>query len=87
MRGSDPAPAPSDVRAGAAPSSARRLIFALAALALLCLICAPVFVDLVDHEAPQARDGVIDFGSYGELTSPVGLAGDWRSSPVSATTR
>jgi adenylate cyclase len=45
---------------------------------LLCLICAPVFVDLVDHDAPQASAGTVDFSDYGQLTSPVGLGGDWK---------
>lgn len=82
MRARDPVPAPGDMAAGAAssraPSAGRRLIFALSALALLCLLCAPVFVDLVDHEAPQARGGAIDYTAYGPLDRPVGLSGEWR---------
>ena len=53
-------------------------MFAVLALALLCTLCAPFFVDLADHNAPQARGGVIDYSRYGPLDSPAGLAGEWR---------
>jgi PAS domain S-box-containing protein len=64
--------------AGGAPSPVRRLLFALAALVLLCGVCAPFFADLVDRDAPHARNGIVDYGKAGPLDAPAGLAGDWR---------
>jgi PAS domain S-box-containing protein len=58
--------------------SGRRLVFALAVLGLLCLVCAPFFADLVDHRAPPVRSGVADYSSYGALKGPSELKGDWR---------
>ena len=55
-----------------------RLIQSLAAVAMLCLLCAPLFLDTVDHSAPKAVAGVIDYSRLGPLQSPVALAGDWR---------
>jgi len=78
MKGSHPAPAPLDAPAGSAPPPVRRLLFALLALALLCTLCAPFFTDVVDHDAPRARSGVVDYSHYGPLDAPAGLAGEWR---------
>lgn len=78
MRGIDRAPAPVDTPAGSAPPPARRLLFALLALALLCALCAPFFVDMADHNAPQAQGGVVDYSHYGALEAPAALAGEWR---------
>jgi adenylate cyclase len=77
MKSRDRAPAPADVPAGSSPTPARRLAYALAALALLCALCAPFFVDLMDHDAPKARGGVVDYGGA-PLTSPAAIPGDWR---------
>lgn len=78
MRGSSRAQAPDDAPAGSAPPPVRRLIFALLALALLCALCAPFFVDFADHDAPQARAGVVDYSHYGPLDAPAALSGEWR---------
>src|SRR5690349_21223253 len=84
MKGSDPAPAPVDAPAGSAPPPVRRLLFALLALALLCTLCAPFFTDVVDHDAPRARAGVVDYSHYGPLDAPAGLAGEWRMTWLSS---
>ena len=63
---------------GAAMSSGwRRLLYSLAAVALLCTLCAPLFIDNVDHTAPKAVAGVIDLSRFASLPRPVELAGDW----------
>jgi adenylate cyclase len=54
-----------------------RLLYSLAAVAILCGLCAPLFVDSVDHGAPAAAGGVIDYSRYGPLTSPAPLSGVW----------
>ena len=54
-----------------------RLVYSLAAVALLCALCAPLFVDTVDHSAPAAVAGVIDYSHTGPLTRPVSLGGVW----------
>ena len=50
----------------------------LGAVALLCALCAPLFVDTVDHTAPKPSAGTVDFASFGPLTRPVELAGEWK---------
>jgi adenylate cyclase len=62
----------------AAPSAGRRLAFAAVVLGLLCALCAPFFIDLIAHDAPLARAGVVDFTHWGPLSTPVDLKGDWR---------
>jgi adenylate cyclase len=54
-----------------------RLLYSLAAVAFLCGLCAPLFVDTVDHSVPAAADGTIDFSRAGPLTHPVSLSGVW----------
>ena len=61
-----------------APRSGRRLAFAVLVLGLLCTLCAPFFVDLIDHSAPRIRAGQVDYSAYGPLQAPVELKGDWR---------
>ncbi|TVV76120.1 adenylate/guanylate cyclase domain-containing protein [Sphingomonas solaris] len=47
-------------------------------LGLMLLLCAPMFVDLVCHDAPRAEAGVISYRGWGRLTAPVELSGQWR---------
>jgi adenylate cyclase len=54
-----------------------RLVYSLGAVAFLCALCAPLFVDTVDHAAPAAVAGVIDYSRTGPLTRPVSLGGVW----------
>jgi adenylate cyclase len=54
-----------------------RLLYSLAAVALLCALCAPLFIDNVDRDAPAAVGGVIDYSRSGPLTRPVSLGGAW----------
>ncbi|PZQ57829.1 MAG: hypothetical protein DI570_19370 [Phenylobacterium zucineum] len=77
MKSRERAAAPANATAGASPTPVLRLVYALIALALLCALCAPFFVDLVDHDAPAARAGVVDYGGR-PLTSPSAIPGDWR---------
>jgi adenylate cyclase len=55
----------------------RRLVYSLAAVAFLCALCAPLFVDTVDHSGRPAANGVIDFSRAGSMTRPVSLSGVW----------
>jgi adenylate cyclase len=68
--------APSLPASAARPN--RTAFFAIVVLALLTLLCAPFFVDHIDHDAPQARQGVIDYSQFGPLSAPVELKGEWR---------
>ena len=54
-----------------------RLLFSVATVALLCAVCTPLFVDTVDHSAPKAVAGVVDFSRVAPLTRPVELSGTW----------
>ena len=56
----------------------RRFVFAVVVLGLLCALCAPFFVDLVAHDAPRARSGVVSYAGWGPLSAPVELKGEWR---------
>jgi adenylate cyclase len=67
-----------EVEVGAPAGRRRPSSFAILILAVLSLLCAPLFVDVIDHDAPQAKGGVVDFSTAGPLTSPVNLAGEWR---------
>ncbi|WP_293905203.1 adenylate/guanylate cyclase domain-containing protein [Phenylobacterium sp.] len=62
----------------AARSAVRRFIFAAVLLMLLGLLCAPFFIDPVEHHPPQARAGVVSYAGWGPLTRPVELKGEWR---------
>jgi adenylate cyclase len=59
-------------------------------MALLAALCAPFFIDLVAHDAPRARGGVMDYARWGPLNAPVQLKGDWRlvwrTAPLAGTT-
>ncbi len=61
-----------------AKTSFRRHLFLLAAVALLCALCAPFFVDTVDRQGPKATRGVISYAKVGVLSRPVELKGEWR---------
>jgi adenylate cyclase len=64
--------------APAAPTPRRRLAFAALVLLLLSAVCAPIFVDLVAHDAPRPARGVVSYSTWGPLTRPVELRGEWR---------
>ncbi|MGZ6018654.1 MAG: adenylate/guanylate cyclase domain-containing protein [Phenylobacterium sp.] len=66
------------LRAAGLNSGPRRLLFGLATVILLCVLCAPLFVDNIDHGAPKATAGVIDLSGRGPLNTPVELSGQWR---------
>jgi adenylate cyclase len=72
-RVSDMLPKPGD---GASPRS--RLIFGVLVLAMMLVLCAPLFVDTVAHDAPHAENGVISYRAWGPLNAPVELSGKWR---------
>ncbi|WP_293898175.1 adenylate/guanylate cyclase domain-containing protein [Phenylobacterium sp.] len=67
------------VRGSAGRTQGRRLGLAILVLIALCGVCAPFFVDLIDHSAPKARDGVVSYAGRGPLKAPVELDGDWRA--------
>ncbi|MGZ3375611.1 MAG: adenylate/guanylate cyclase domain-containing protein [Phenylobacterium sp.] len=72
----DPA-IPAETRAPAV-SPLRR--FALSALLLILLagLCAPFFIDPIARNAPRVHGGEVNFASWGPLSAPVELKGDWR---------
>ncbi|HEY0651327.1 adenylate/guanylate cyclase domain-containing protein [Phenylobacterium sp.] len=59
------------------------VILALAIIATLCLLLAPIFVTAIDRSAPKPAGGTIDFSRHGPLTAPVELSGQWRLSWLS----
>ena len=65
------------LRAAGLSSGPRRLLYGLATVLLLCLLCAPLFVDTVDHAAPKAVAGVVDLSHRGPLNTPIELSGQW----------
>ena len=66
------------LRAWRGPTSARaRLLVALAAITIMVSFVAPLFLNPVDHNAPRAHAGVIDYAGKG-LSDPVELTGQWR---------
>ncbi len=58
-------------------SSRARLLFGMLVLGLMLALCAPMFVDLIAHDAPNARQGMVSYARWGPLTAPVELDGDW----------
>lgn len=55
-----------------------RLRFAMAVIALMCLLMAPLFVENIDRAAPKPVGGQVDYSAHGPLTAPVLLGGQWR---------
>ncbi len=55
----------------------KRLLYSLATLAVLLLLCAPFMIDTTAKGAPQPRAGMVDFSSWGHLKDPVVLEGEW----------
>ena len=58
-------------------TSTGRSLLAILVLALLCGLCAPLFVDRIDEGAPKARHGAVSFACWSALDRPVPLAGQW----------
>jgi class 3 adenylate cyclase/GAF domain-containing protein len=69
------APAAPDPSRSGAPL--RRFLFAVSVLTLLCLFCAPLYMDDIAASAPP-RDGVAVFPRGAPWSRPVSLAGEWR---------
>ena len=55
----------------------RRPFFAIIILAMVAALFAPLFTDFVAHDAPRPANGVVSFATWGPLTKPVELAGEW----------
>ena len=55
-----------------------RLLFGVIVLGLMLLLCAPIFADVVAHDAPRPADGEVSYRRWGPLTAPVELDGAWR---------
>ncbi|WP_293905558.1 adenylate/guanylate cyclase domain-containing protein [Phenylobacterium sp.] len=64
-------------RTGARARTAR-LRTAMAVVALVCLLCGPLFVETVDRDAPRPVAGRLDLTGYHPLSAPIALAGQWR---------
>jgi adenylate cyclase len=62
----------------AVPANLRRQLLSLVLLGLMVAMCAPLFADRIDRNAPAARAGVVSFARFGPLVSPVELGGEWR---------
>ncbi len=58
--------------------SPRQVWINIFVLALLCLFCAPFFVNTLDPHPPGVNAGVASFANTDALTRPVSLAGEWR---------
>jgi adenylate cyclase len=54
-----------------------RLLLAMAALAMMITLVAPLFHDPVDRAAMPVHDGVADLGGYGAANRPIELSGSW----------
>ena len=54
-----------------------KFLFAVAVIAGLCLLCAPLFVERIDHAAPKPVAGSVDFSAH-PVTGPTPLSGEWR---------
>ncbi|WP_156678068.1 adenylate/guanylate cyclase domain-containing protein [Sphingomonas profundi] len=63
---------------GDSDSSRGRLLFGILVLGLMLALCAPMFVDLIAHDAPRAENGSISYRGWGRLAAPVQLDGKWR---------
>ena len=62
----------------APPSAIRRFLFSLSLLLLLCLVCAPLYLNTASGDAPKARQGVVSFQGRSDWRAPLALGGDWR---------
>lgn len=56
----------------------RQFLFAIAVLAVLCLFCAPLFVDTHARDAPPVRRGEVSFAGFADWGRAASLTGDWR---------
>ena len=54
-----------------------RLLLAMATLAMMIALVAPLFHDPVDRAAMPVHDGIADFGGYGAVNRPIELSGSW----------
>ena len=59
-------------------TSKQRLALAIVALVMMILPVVPMFADPIDYRAPVARNGVVDYSTYGVPRRPVQIAGQWR---------
>ena len=55
-----------------------KLLFALAVIAALSLLCAPLFVERIDRAAPKPVAGTVDYSAYGSLKGPTPISGQWK---------
>ena len=62
----------------APPSAFRRFLFALTILFVLCLFCAPLYLNTVSGDAPAARQGVVSFAGRSDGRRGLALSGEWR---------
>lgn len=56
----------------------RRRLFALLVLALMLVLCAPLYRDQIARDAPDVSNGEISYRAWGPLSAPVKLDGSWR---------
>ncbi|WP_295639275.1 adenylate/guanylate cyclase domain-containing protein [Novosphingobium sp.] len=54
-----------------------RLLLAMAALAMMIALVAPLFHDPVDRAAMPVHAGIADFSGYGAFNRPIELSGSW----------
>lgn len=65
-------------RAAARASPRMRLLFGVLVLALMLALVAPMFRDLIAHDAPEPEGGRVSYRRWGALDRPVELGGTWR---------
>jgi adenylate cyclase len=58
-------------------STGSRPLLAFIVLLLLGLLLAPLFANRIAYNAPRPKGGVVSFASWGALTTPVQLGGEW----------
>jgi len=61
-----------------APIDLRQLSYALVVLAILCAICAPLYVNRLERDAPRPVRGVVSYVGWTTWRRPVTLEGQWR---------
>ncbi len=68
---------PVAVEPSAPRSALRRFLFALGILTVLCLFCAPLYVDHIAADAPHVHLGQVSFSHFRSTDKTVSLEGDW----------
>jgi adenylate cyclase len=58
-------------------ATSSRPLLAFIVLLALGVLLSPLFANRIAYDAPQPKDGVVSYASWGPLTAPVELGGEW----------